>query len=277
LKSSSQLFPVELVTAEVRENYFEDSYSLKPNNSEDKSVEIALIHLHVKKNAVGPQVLFVHDAFQSHWQWMESPYHNLITDLLESGSSIWLMDWRSHGSSKKNRRPSLNHIDEMATHDLSSVTRFVQEIGRNKVTLVAQGFGAQMVLARISFLVNIRNFVLIDAVSLLGLRRFWIPGFKFVKRIKLLGRRWIAGSGPEQEPVTLLRMHLNRSGIFARFRNKDIKHQVRDIQDNASKINWLCTRRHAETTAWRHTKKQSRIHKVPADLLHDEIVKLVSS
>ena len=45
MQSSSQLFPVQLVSAEVIGSLVEDIYLLKPNNSADRSVELAVTRL----------------------------------------------------------------------------------------------------------------------------------------------------------------------------------------------------------------------------------------
>lgn len=45
MQSSSKLFPVALVSAELRGDLVEDVYRLKPNNSPDRSVELALTRL----------------------------------------------------------------------------------------------------------------------------------------------------------------------------------------------------------------------------------------
>jgi len=277
LKSSSQLFPVELISAEVREDHFEDSYSLKPNKSADKSVEIALIHLHADKDASGDQVLFVHDVFESHWQWTEGPCKPVIAKLLAQGVSVWLMDWRAHGSSKKNKHPRLNHIEEMAALDLSSVTAFIEERNSQPITLVARGLGAQMALLGMADLSNVKRYILIDAISVLGLRRFWIPGLKLARQFRLLGRDWIRGEGLEQEPVTLVRNQLSRQGMFASLRHKNNRQQLATIHRLAGNIIWLCSQRSSETVAKRHASKQARIHRIDRSAVYDEIHKLVSS
>ncbi len=268
---------MELISAEVREDHFEDSYSLKPNKSADKSVEIALIHLHADKDADGDQVLFVHDVFESHWQWTEGPCKPVIARLLAQGVSVWLMDWRAHGSSKKNKYPRLNHVEEMAAFDLSAVTAFIEERNGEAITLVARGLGAQMALLGMAGLRNVKLYILIDAISVLGLRRFWIPGLKLARQFRLLGRDWIRGDGSEQEPVTLVKNQLSRQGLFASLRHKNNRQQLATIHKQAGNIIWLCSQRSSETVAQRHANKQARIHRVDRPAVFDEIHKLVSS
>ena len=268
---------MELISAEVREDHFEDSYSLKPNKSADKSVEIALIHLHADKHAEGDQVLFVHDVFESHWQWTEGPCKPIVAKLLAQGVSVWLMDWRAHGSSKKNKHPRLNHVEEMAAFDLSSVTAFIEERTSQPITLVARGLGAQMALLGMADLCNVKLYILIDAISVLGLRRFWIPGLKLVKQFRLLGRDWIRGDGSEQEPVSLVKNQLSRQGLFARLRHNKNREQLATINRLAGNIIWLCSQRSSETVARRHANKQARIHRVDRPAVYDEIDRLVSS
>ena len=129
----------------------------------------------------------------------------------------------------------------MAALDLSSVTAFIEEKSGQPLTLVARGLGSQMVLLGLAGLRNIKRYILIDAGSVRGLRRYWIPGLKWLKQSKLIGRHWISGTGSEQEPVSLFKGQLSRQGLFARFRHKNTRQQLQTLQQLAGNIIWLCT------------------------------------
>jgi len=280
LKSSSQLFPVELVSADVRNDYFQDLYSLKPNNSQDKSVEIALLHLHLRKDSsMQKQVLFVHDAFNSHWQWMDNgPAQKLIDDLLSAGVSVWLMDWRGHGSSRKNKKYTLNTIDEMAQWDLPSVTAFIQEKNKNSLQIVAKGYGAQMALKALPQLGGVEQFFFVDAESVVPTRLFWLPGVRLLKWIMLIGKQWVRGDGDEPEPVSFFRAPLKQGGWISLFNKKTSLNELLEFyQSIAHRIVWICSARKYEVKARRLTKKQSRVNRVAFNQILNEIGKLISS
>jgi len=279
LKSSSQLFPVEIVSAEIRDHYYQDVYSLKPNKSHDKSVEVALLHLHAKKDASAQkQLLFVHDAFQSHWQWMDDGRtQDVIQKLLQSGYSIWLMDWRSHGSSKKNKRPWLNTLHDMALCDLTSVLEFISEKSQQGIDVIAQGYGAQMALVAMPRLVQVRQYYFIDAQSPLPSRLFWIPGVRFWRWLKLMRKNWVIGKGDEPEPATLFRSMLRGGGWLWLFTRRELSADKAYFQSVAANIVWLCTAGRFESKARRLTRKQSRINRVATEQLLDELYGLITS
>lgn len=279
MKSSSQLFPVELVSAEYREHFYEDLYSLKPNKSHDKSVEIALLHLHAAKDASATRsVLFIHDAFQSHWQWMDNGANEAVIEaLLKSGYSIWLMDWRAHGSSKKNREMSLNTISDMATHDLTSVVEFIEEKSHGELSIVAKGYGALMVLHALETLTRIRRFLLIDSKSVLPPRRSWLPFYRLRKRLKLIGRQTVAGNGSEWESAALFMEPLKYAGVFGLLHRARLQNQVAPIRQRAANIIWVCSKRSSEWRAKRLTKDQARIFKQAAASELSDIQQLIAS
>jgi pimeloyl-ACP methyl ester carboxylesterase len=279
LKSSSLLFPVELSSAEEREGFYEDLYSLKPNRSRDKTVEIALVHLHTQKDSTNQkQILFVHDAFQSHWQWMDGGvFQEVIDNLLKQGYSIWLMDWRAHGSSKKNRIPKLNTILDMATNDLTAVVEFVLEKNRNELVIVSKGYGAKMTLLCLPVFSKVKQFVFLDAISVFPSRKFWIPGVRIIKWAKLAGKDWVNGEGSEAESASLFREPLLTGGWLGLFRRPHNTLVHESLEKHAAKISWLCSNGRFERIGKRLAKKQARIHRVRGDQIVSEFDKLISS
>ncbi len=264
MKSSSQLFPVELVSAEIRDSVYQDVYSLKPNRSSDKSVEVALLHLHNAPDVQhAPQVLFVHDIFQSHWQWMDgSGYEEMIAHLIDQGVSVWLMDWRARGSSKMNRQPKLNRMQEMAKHDFSAVIDFIRENSIGKCTVVAQGFGAQMVQRAATNLKLVQRLVFVDGESLLPSKKYWIPGYRLLKLVRLMGKEWVQGSGSEVESSELLKELLLESGLFGRRNIVPRQQALTEMKNRSDHFVWLCTSRLSERRARRVLKKEAIIKRV---------------
>lgn len=244
MKSSSQLFPVELASAEVLDDRFIDCYSLKPNNSPDKTVELALIHMTPKqKNRVSKQILFIHDAFHSHWQWLEPEYQRCIDRALELGIGIWLIDWRSHGSSKKNKDSQLNTVSEMAKYDLPAALAFITEKSNIPISMIAKGYGAQMALQCLAYQAPIDKLALLDAQPVFGRWRYWMPGSKILSRMKTAFKPWLQGDGPEMEAKSFWHDQLNRHGGSLLLR-RDYRRRVNAAIKTASKrIVWLNSQR----------------------------------
>lgn len=279
MKSSSQLFPVELVSAEIRNDIYQDIYSLKPNRSEDTSVEIALLHLHTNKDSSHQkQILLIHDVFQSHWQWMDDgDFQGVIDQLLSEGYAIWLMDWRAHGTSKKNRKFQLNTIEHMAKFDLTSVVDFITEKSDQKLVVGAIGYGAKMTLLSLPYLRSIQQLIFLDAVSISPTRKLWIPGYRIIKFLSLMGKEWVNGPGTELESAALFRSGLKFGGVFSFFVRQNIAEVLAMVDANATKISWICSSRRSVKIGKRLAKKQARIHKVSVDGVISEFKKLISS
>ncbi|MFQ3232268.1 MAG: hypothetical protein ACI9DO_003665 [Reinekea sp.] len=275
MKSSSRFFPVEIISAEARDNYFEDSYSLKPNNSADVTVEISLTHLHPITESKQSQVLLVHDVFQTHWQFDDSPYESLTNQLLAAGYSVWLMDWRSHGSSKKNKDASSNYIMQMAEFDVPSVVKFINEQRPHPIHLIGVGYGAQLALQSIRFSLPVYRYYCVDAKSIRAKKRYWIPGVKFLKQLKLIGKTWIKGPGTELEHSAFFKHELKRHGFFSYFTQKEAKPALEALKQSANRIYWLPTSSSGVALARRHLKQRARINRVSKTQLANELFKLV--
>ncbi|MEJ2042565.1 MAG: alpha/beta fold hydrolase [Reinekea sp.] len=279
MKSSSQLFPVELVSAEICNGAYQDLYSLKPNRCQDKTVEIALLHLHKTPRVEdAQQILFVHSIFQSHWQWMDGgPYQQMVSKLVEQGYSVWLMDWRAHGSSKMNRDYRRNRLQIMAEHDLLAVTEFIQERSTVACTIVACGYGAQMVQRVIPALQHIQQFIFIDAETLVTSRKYWIPGYRLLKYFRLLGKTWVNGVGSEAESVELFREILLECGWLGR-RNQAVRQQAKtELLQQADNILWLCSSRQHERRAQKALRRQAATRQLSVEQLPVAIFESVSS
>ncbi len=67
MQSSSRLFPVALVSAELRADLTEDIYRLKPGNSPDASVELVVTRLgqQAAGERRGPPVILLHGSFSN--------------------------------------------------------------------------------------------------------------------------------------------------------------------------------------------------------------------
>lgn len=128
MKSSSRLFPVRLISAEVLGNYSEDVYLLKPGNSLDPQLEIAVTHLTSTKtaNSVKPPLILLHGNYQNRFFWYNRNGQGLAHALLNH-FDIWLVDCRGHGASPRNPAWTSNTLTDYASFDLLAVNRFVIE------------------------------------------------------------------------------------------------------------------------------------------------------
>lgn len=268
MKSSSDLFPVELVSAEHRGSYFEDLYSVKHNRSADRSVEVAVLHLHAAKdNSGSDSVLFVHDVFESHWQWMDNGINQqLINELLQAGYSIWLYDWRGHGSSKSNRESSLNTLAEMAATDLPAVIEFIDEKSSGSaLSVVSAGQGAQLVMRGLPVIDRqTRNFYFIDACSIVPSRRYWLPFIRWYQRSRLLGKRWVINNRGEHEPAAFFIELVQEAGWFSRYRRQELKGLLKHLSRRSHDVFWLCTTATAERRACRLLGPHARAQRIDA-------------
>ncbi len=107
MKSSSSLFPVSLLRADlVAESYIEDTYLLKPNNSSDNSVQIAVTRLGFQgeedRASKGVPVVLLHGSFSNRGFWFSGGGKGFAKSLLEAGFDPWMVEARGHGDSPVN-------------------------------------------------------------------------------------------------------------------------------------------------------------------------------
>jgi pimeloyl-ACP methyl ester carboxylesterase len=207
----------------------------------------------------------------------DGDFQGVIDQLLSEGYAIWLMDWRAHGTSKKNRKFQLNTIEHMAKFDLTSVVDFITEKSDQKLVVGAIGYGAKMTLLSLPYLRSIQQLIFLDAVSISPTRKLWIPGYRIIKFLSLMGKEWVNGPGTELESAALFRSGLKFGGVFSFFVRQNIAEVLAMVDANATKISWICSSRRSVKIGKRLAKKQARIHKVSVDGVISEFKKLISS
>ena len=205
------------MSAEYKEGVYEDVYSLKPNNSVDTTVEIALVRLHTEQCRQSRPILLIHDAFHNHWQWLDYGLGGVAGRLAREGFDVWLMDWRGHGLSSRNQRPGLNTLKEMAHHDLPAVIAFIEESTGDHPALAARGLACEMVSLALAGGTPVPEGVFIHPPMLVPSRLCWVPGVKLARRLKYWRRRWLKGEGEEPEPRQLFTELLSKQGWFGRW------------------------------------------------------------
>ena len=128
MHSSSRLFPVALVSAELRGDLTEDVYRLKPNNSPDPSVELALTRLGLPgREQRGAPVILVHGSFSNRRFWYSPKAIGLGPYLARAGFDVWIPEMRGHGLSPRNLDYSRNSVAAYARFDLPAIAAFVVE------------------------------------------------------------------------------------------------------------------------------------------------------
>jgi pimeloyl-ACP methyl ester carboxylesterase len=163
MKSSSRLFPVQLISAEVSGSLAEDVYLIRPQNSPDKSVQIAVTHLTPlnesssheeacqssnasKATPVKPALILLHGCYQNRRLWFSADNTELVNILIEQGFDIWLMEQRGHGMSPRNDSMESNTLDDYARYDIPAVNAFVGEKTGTAPSWVGYGEGVGALL-----------------------------------------------------------------------------------------------------------------------------------
>ncbi|MBB3168291.1 alpha/beta hydrolase [Simiduia aestuariiviva] len=128
VKSSSGLFPAMLKEAELKGDYVEDVYLLKPGNSVDRTVEFAVTHLSApgKHNASLPPVVLVHGLYRNRQQWIAGG-RGLAMALINEGYDVWLPELREHGSSPLRDQGVEQGPLDIAECDLPAAAMFIRE------------------------------------------------------------------------------------------------------------------------------------------------------
>ncbi|EPN67992.1 esterase/lipase/thioesterase family protein, partial [Pseudomonas syringae pv. actinidiae ICMP 19079] len=101
MQSSSQLFPVALISAERRGDLVEDVYRLKPANSPDPSVELVVTRLGLVDQPAtrGAPVILLHGSFSNRRFWYSPKGIGLGPYLARAGYDVWIPEMRGHGLS----------------------------------------------------------------------------------------------------------------------------------------------------------------------------------
>ncbi|TGG95895.1 hypothetical protein E4656_05715 [Natronospirillum operosum] len=146
MKSSSELFPVTLLSAELKEDWNEDTYLLKPNNSGDSTVEIALTRFSLAQKRSGVPLLWLPPFLHGRLEWLDEWTQHLMF-LLQRGYDVWFLEWRGHGASRFNMNWSRNTLLEIAQCDLPAVCAFIEEQVDQAPLVVAERSATQVWVA----------------------------------------------------------------------------------------------------------------------------------
>lgn len=229
MQSSSKLFPVALVGAELRGDLTEDVYLLKPNNSPDSSVALALTRLGRagEHAAGGAPVVLLHDGFSNRRSWYTAKGHGLGAWLARAGFDVWLAEMRGHGLSPRNRCYRDNRVADYARYDLPAIAAFIDEqcgqpahwIGHSLggLALAAALGGGHLEPARLASLTLLGSQIRYLHWSLKLPPLSWGARL-LLRRREQVGAGWLRRQpGLEAEPAGVVRESLRWFGLFGRF------------------------------------------------------------
>lgn len=227
MQSSSELFPVALISAELRDDLSEDVYRLKPGNSPDASVGLALTRLGVAGHAVerGVPVILLHGSFSNRRFWYSPKGLGLGPYLARAGFDVWIAEMRGHGLSPRNKGYRHNRVSDYVRYDLPAIADFVHEQNPQPAHWVGHSLGGITLAGALGghYLDQER----VASAALFGSqisRTYWplkVPPVEWGGRLLLKRFSVISGSrlkrGPEDEPIGLALESMRWHGLFGRF------------------------------------------------------------
>lgn len=227
MQSSSHLFPVALISAERRGDLVEDVYRLKPANSPDPSVELALTRLGLsdQPDARGVPVILLHGSFSNRRFWYSPKGIGLGPYLARAGYDVWIAEMRGHGLCARNERYRDNRVADYARYDLPAIAGFVREQSGQAPHWIGHSLGGTTLAAALGG--QYLGPAHAASVALLGSqvsRTYWplkIPPLQWSARLLLKRFDHISGPrfkrGPEDEPMGLVLESMRWHGLFGQF------------------------------------------------------------
>lgn len=221
MKSSSRLFPVRLESAESRGDLLEDVYVIKPNNSPDKSVELAITRIGARdiSHIEHPPLILFHGCYQNHQMWLGENYSGLGPMLARQGLDVWLLDARGHGLSVLNENFESNTLADYARYDIPAAVAFVAEVCHRAPLWLghAEGFGALLMSLASGALLESSLAAAVgigDPFPSGSLRR--LPLANHLADMVSFSDVRNAALGPELEPKALRHQLWREQGVFGR-------------------------------------------------------------
>jgi len=246
MKSSSLLFPVALAKADlVAEQFIEDTYLLKPNNSPDISVQIAVTRLgfHGKADEErGVPVILLHGSFSNRGFWFSDSGKGFAKSLLEAGFDPWMVEARGHGDSPENDNYKDNNVELYSQFDLPAVQSFIFEQTSKKAFWVGHSLGGVTIATAVAGghadVAKVQGIVLFGSQVSRYPIVLRIPGIRVSVRLALLAKKRLSGKniGPEQEPVGIAKEFVRWAGLFSGWKSKKGISYWKSIQEEAVPI-----------------------------------------
>lgn len=227
MQSSSRLFPVSLLGAELRGDLSEDVYLLKPRNSPDASVELAVTRLGRAdvQGGRGVPVILLHGTFTNRRFWYSPKGIGFGAHLARAGFDVWIPEMRGHGLSPRNRSYRHNRVVDYARYDLPAIAAFVMEQTGQTPHWMGHSLGGVVLAAA-------AGGGYLDQHSAASLALFGSQVSRLYLPLKFPPVEWGGhlllgclphlsgmrlGRGPEDEPIGVARDALRWHGLFGRF------------------------------------------------------------
>jgi pimeloyl-ACP methyl ester carboxylesterase len=230
MQSSSDLFPVALISAERRGDLIEDVYRLKPGNSMDFTVELAVTRLgQVNAPDVrGAPVILLHGSFSNRRFWYSPKGIGLGAYLARAGFDVWIPEMRGHGLSARNEAYRHNRVADYARYDLPAIAAFVCEQTGQVPHWIGHSLGGTTLAAALGG--HYLDAGQVASAALFGSqvsRTYWplkVPPLQWSTRLLLKRFEHVSGPrfkrGPEDEPMGVLLESMRWHGLFGRFGDK---------------------------------------------------------
>lgn len=227
MQSSSELFPVTLASAELWGDLCEDVYRLKPGNSPDFSVELAVTRLgvHGRDEQRGVPVLLLHGSFSNRRFWYSPRGLGLGPFLARAGFDVWIPEMRGHGLSPRNQEYRRNRVADYARYDLPAIAAFVREQTAQAPHWIGHSLGGITLAAALGG--RYLGAEDVASAALFGSqvsRTCWplkIPPVEWSGQLLLRCLGELSGTrlkrGPEDEPLGVGLEVLRWHGLFGRF------------------------------------------------------------
>jgi pimeloyl-ACP methyl ester carboxylesterase len=231
MHSSSSLFPVALISAERRGDLVEDVYRLKPANSPDYSVEIAVtrLGLALQPDTRGVPVVLLHGSFSNRRFWYSPKGIGLGAYLARAGFDVWIAEMRGHGLSSRNQAYRANQVADYARYDIPAIAAFVREQSGQAAHWIGHSLGGTTLAAALGG--GYLDLAGAASVALFGSqvsRVHWplkIPPLQWLARLVLKPFEHISGPrlkrGPEDEPIGVVLESMRWNGLFGRFGDRE--------------------------------------------------------
>jgi len=222
---------VALISAERCGDLIEDVYRLKPANSPDYSVEIAVTRLGLvaQPDVRGVPVILLHGSFSNRRFWYSPKGIGLGAYLARAGFDVWIPEMRGHGLSARNQAYRQNRVADYARYDLPAIAAFVHEQSGQVPHWIGHSLGGTTLAAALGG--QHLGPESAASVALFGSqvsRDYWplkIPPVQWAGRVLLKPFDHVSGSrfkrGPEDEPIGLVLESLRWHGLFGRFGDRE--------------------------------------------------------
>jgi pimeloyl-ACP methyl ester carboxylesterase len=231
MQSSSTLFPVALISADRCGDLVEDVYRLKPANSPDYSVEIAVTRLGLvaQPDVRGVPVILMHGSFSNRRFWYSPKGIGLGAYLARAGFDVWIPEMRGHGLSARNEAYRSNRVADYARYDVPAIAAFVREQSGQIPHWIGHSLGGTTLAAALGG--QYLGPPGAASVALFGSqvsRNYWplkLPPVQWTGRLLLKPFDHISGPrfkrGPEDEPIGLVLESMRWHGLFGRFGDRE--------------------------------------------------------